>query len=261
MGEVASSGRFTRHQGEQVLLGDLVLFEHADVASVAKHGRSVGDTDQFGDTVGDDQHRRAGVAQCPHLGKEPFGRIEVERCRALVEDEDLRLRQQCARYRDPLLEAKRQGPGERVRVDVFARKLLHKLLGAGDFALLRQRLGKEAVRSHEDVVDDAAFVGDEYLLVDSRDAERAALSRRRRRFAEDRDRPGIDGQYARHHLRKRALAATIAADDGMDLACAGREIDPVERPGGPEILLHVAHDDRLATELCLREGGGFGRHR
>jgi hypothetical protein len=70
----------SRHQREQVLLGDLVLLEDADIATVAQHGGAVRNSDEFGDPVRNDQHGRAAIAQAAHLGKEPFGGIEVERC-------------------------------------------------------------------------------------------------------------------------------------------------------------------------------------
>ncbi len=40
--------------------------EHADVAAIAHHGRPVADPDQFGDAVGDDQHRRAPITELAH---------------------------------------------------------------------------------------------------------------------------------------------------------------------------------------------------
>ena len=159
------------------------LFQHADIAPVAQDGGAVGNADQFGNAVGDDQHRGAAVAQRAHLGEQPFGAVEIERGRAFVEDQDLRVRTASARAMVihclrpsgsvPTSACGSTGSPDSSSISSAARATLR---------VLRQRFGEQTVRAHEDVVDDRAFVGDQHFLIDGGDAERAAFGRGRRAF-------------------------------------------------------------------------------
>ena len=97
----------TGHETEQVLLGDLCLLQHPDVATVPHDGGAIADADELGDAVGDDDHRRALVAQLAHLGEESLGGVQIESGRRLVEDEHLRVHQQRPADGDPLLDGER----------------------------------------------------------------------------------------------------------------------------------------------------------
>ena len=240
-----------RHQAQEVLFRNLFLFQNADIASVAKDRGAVGNANQLGDAMGDDQDRRAAVAQSAHPRKQPLRGIEIERRRTFIEDEDARFGEKGACNRDPLFQAERQRANQRMRIDGLAGKLFHQLGGTRHLALLRQRLREEPVGAHEDIVDDRAFVRHEHFLVDSGDAERPAFGRRGRRFAENGNGAAIDRQDARDDLGHGGLAAAVTANDRVDLARPCREGGPIERPGRPEILLHATHQDGLpAGRLC-----------
>ena len=249
----------TSHQGQQVFLGNLMLFQHAHIAPVAQNGGPVGNADQFGDPVGHDQHRGARITQGPHLVEQPFSAIEIQRGRAFVQDQDFRFRQQRAGNGDPLLQPQRQGAYKCMGIHRLARQFLHQRGRAGHLAGLRQGFAEQTVRAKIDVVHDRGFVGDHYLLVNGRNAQGAAFGGGGRGFAQDGHRPAVHRQNTRHHLGHRAFAAAVAADNRMNLARAGRKAGAVQRPGWPEILFHIAHRDRITTRFGrCGKGGGRG---
>ena len=62
---------------------------------------------------------------------------------------------------------------------------------------------------------------------------------------------------ARHDLDERALARTVLAHEGVDLARADFEVDAVERAGLPERLDRAADaEDRI--EQGISSGGSAG---
>ena len=237
------------------MLGDFTALENADVATVAQHGRAVGDADELGDAVGNDQHRRSGIAELAHLREEPFGGIEVERSGGLVENEDPRIAQKGAADGDPLLEAKRQRSRKRPDVDRRADEIVHERLRGAHLGRARHGGGEEAVGAHEQVVDDRAFVGDEHFLEHGRDADIARLVRGERGAAEDGHAAAVGRQHARYHLGERALAAAIAAHDGVDLAEVRREIAAVQRARWAKEFLEPGHADAHGAHGVRRHFG------
>ena len=209
--------RLARHQAQQVLLGDVLPFEHTHIAAVSQHRRAVRDFDQFGDAVRDDDDGRALFAKLAQLGKEPLRRIEVERGRGFVEDQHIGLAQQRPADRDPLLDAEREAADQRARVYRLCGQLAHQRCRCGQLRRLRQRTREQRVRTHEQVLDDGTLVGHQHLLEYRGDASRASLMRRHGCVAQDRDLSRVGRQHAGQHLGQRALAAAVATDDGVNL--------------------------------------------
>ena len=242
---------FAFRPGDQVqdlFLGDLFLVQRAHRHAVAQHGSPVGDLDKLGDPVRHDEDGAALRRKLAHLPEQPLGRLEIERGRALVEDQHARVRQHAAGDRDPLLDRQRQLANDRLRVEIEAQQLAHDLLGPGIAFVIGLRGREQPVRTQEQVVDDRAFIGNKHLLVDVRYAQRAGFRGVRRRFAEDRHLPLIGHEHAGDHLRQRRLARAVAADDGVHLSGEGAQAHAIKRHGRTEGLAHV--DDF----------GRYGRH-
>ncbi len=146
-------------------------------------------------------------------------------------------------------------------------QLHHQRLRRRDLRAGRQRFREQPVSADIEVVEDRALVGDQHFLEHGRDADRARLVWRARRVSEDVDLPGIDRQHAGDHLRERALAAAVAAENRVNLAERRAERAAVERPGHVERLAHADDCDAAFAErgracsAALRPGRGRLTHR
>ena len=113
-------------------------------------------------------------------------------------------------------------------------------------AVVDQATGATWLVTEEDVLGDGEGRDEAELLEDHADAEgsgvvgRADLDRR----AVDRDLPFVRRVDPLQDLHQGRLAGAVAADQGVDLALAQVEIDPVQDADAGEALADPGHPDR-----------------
>ena len=201
-----------------------------DVAAVAEDRRDVAQLEHLVEAMAHEQHRHAASAQAPHDREQPLDLVRGERRGRLVEDEHAGFDRQRLRDLDELLIGHRQATDRRTGVEM-------------DVELLEQRVGSASRRApvedpepsrrgvaDEDVLGDGQVREESRLLVDDRDTERPGVGGPvdLRRLPVQKDRPAVGLVDAGQDLDQRALAGTVLADQGVDLAGQESERDVVE---------------------------------
>ena len=236
-------------------------FQDADFATVTQHGRAVADADQFGDAMRDDQHRRSSL-----LEARAFWRITARS------------------NRDRAPRRIRRGSGPCGLRSSARPMVIHCLILSGSTptspwtssgapvssaisaAAARTLAVEDIDREHNpsapmnrlSTTEHSSATSTSWKTVPCRDrGPRAASPEHARGPSPGRNRR----QHARDNLGQRALAAAIAADDGMDFAKIGAEIAAVERPRHAEELLQadVADGGISADRRQMDSAGGAAR--
>ncbi len=113
------------HEPKQVFLGDVCLLQHADVPTVAQHGRPVADAGHLRDPVGNDDHRRARSRSSRIFANNRSVELRSSAAEDFIENKHTRFAQQRTTDRDPLLDTQRQSADEHVKIKLEARQFRH----------------------------------------------------------------------------------------------------------------------------------------
>ena len=115
--------------------------------------------------------------------------------------------------------------------------------------------------AHQHVLGHRQVREERQLLVDERDPARARVARRARGvgLAVDVQRPAVRAQQARHDREQRALAGSVLAEQGMDLARLHLERGARQRDGGAEALVDAGdpEDRRHSPGARYWSSGGL----
>ena len=182
---------FAGHQAEQVLFGDLGLLQHADVAAVAHHGGAVGDADQFGDAVGDDEDGGAAVAQLRILTNSRS--VESKSSAAEVSSRISTLGSHSSArpmvIHCLMLERQRADQGMSGSMSALRSALRIMLAARSHLAVLRTASWVNSPSTPmKRLSTHRAFVGDQHFLEDCGNARERGSRRRRGRLAQHGDR-------------------------------------------------------------------------
>ena len=234
---------------QRAVATDELLHQHA----VAQHAHAIRDRDDFFEMMRDEDDRAPLVAQRPHAREKPRRLLFAEHRGRLVEDQHAGVAREALRDLDELRLGHRKKPRFAPEIDVrperteqFARA--PPLRRAVDrHSAERGRLAPE-----RHILGDIERRHEVELLVHHRDAGAQRIGRLPELHGapvEHRD-PRGRTHRARQHLHQRALAGTVLAHDRMDLSCAKRHRDPVERP-----YARVLDRDHACLEQARGRGG------
>ncbi len=241
------------HRRDDPPLAELRALQLGDLLAVAQDGRAVAHPHHLGDPVGDEDHRRAGVAEPVEHAEEAAGLGAGERGRRLVEDQHARVGAQRAgdHHQLPLGRAQRRDRAARVDRDLHP---LEQLAGAAvQLAEGDARRGVEPGLADEEVLGDRQLLDDLDLLRHVGDALGARVGRGGEAddLAVELDGAvvGAGRPDAGQDLDERRLAGAVVADQRVDLAGLEPEVDAAEGRHAGELLAeplgfeHVGHDD------------------
>ena len=216
------------HQGDERLLRHLGRFVGALADAVAQHGDPVGDPEHLRQAMADIDDADAGPASLEHERVQLRHLLRPERGRRLVEQKDLRPREQRLHHLEQLTLCERQRPGrDRHRdVDLELRDLLRRpLVHAPERRLLRPGHGEIEVLGNRQVEEVR-----ERLI---RDAETEPPGRGGRvtspQAAGDLDDALVGGEEAARDPEQCRFPGPVLPDEGVDLASAAVDADVAKR--------------------------------
>ncbi len=236
------------------------FFRCADLgdASVEEHGDPVGELERVVAVVRDQDRRHAEASeQRREFAPDACPRVGVEGREGLVEQEELRLRDDRTRERDALLLAARELGRTTLRVAVEADA--RQRAGHARTGLLPAY--PAAVEREADVRLDAE-VGPEGVVLEHH-AETAPLRRQRQQVAPaERHAPRRRLEHPRHRGQKRRLAGARGPEQRQQLAGADDEVRPFEGDDAAVAVVQRVddevggHDRQLVSRVsCMGQGG------
>src|SRR5271165_1977350 len=246
---------------DQLIHGDFASVVDARDLAAIEHVKPVDDRIDVEDVVVDEDRRLADFLDVADEVEGLLGLAEREAHGRLVQDDELGLKMEGARDRDPLLLAARHGRHDIVGMHGGrgeAHVLAHQPRRFGPHPLdVEQAEPGAQLAPHEHVAPDRLLLGKRPLLIDRLDAEAPRL----------RDGPtvhalameanlaaGIGRVESHDDLDERRLARAVVAEQADNLAPVDLEIDPRERPHLSKRFGDVPEfdDRRFAGAGCRR---------
>ena len=200
-----------------------------DAVAVAQHRHAIGEIEHLPEAMRDVENGDAAGLQPPHDLEQAIDVLEIEGRGGLVHDQHAELADDRLRDLDQLLVRHADRADHAIGIGVDPEL-------AQDAPDLATRLAPAhdpvsgGLGAQEDVLDDGERRNDLELLRDHRDAglPRGQRVAERHGRAVELDPALVGAQAAAQHVDDGALAGTILADQGMDLAGTQVEVDAVE---------------------------------
>jgi hypothetical protein len=250
------------HELDQ-LVGRRSLSGHrGDVFAVLEHRDPVGDREDLLQPVRDEDHRHPPVAQHAQRGKEEFHLALVECGSGFVQNEELRLGDECLGEFDKLSLGERKLSCMRPGIDVDPKVAKNPGRFGFDTWIVDLSQPRPWHPAEEDVLRHAQVWAETQLLVNGGNADRFGLVRREpgKRGAIELDRAGIRLMHAGDQIDPGAFAGAVFAHEGVNLTRIDIEAHPVEHHIAGERLRQVGRtqDGRGVEWRHLRPGGANG---
>ena len=223
--------------------------------AIAQDRDAVGNPVDLLHPVADEHHRHLPRLEVCHHGEQALDLALRQGGRRLVHDQDLRIGRQRAGDLDELL--------------LGGAKLLQQIVGAARQADgIQERLcrrahpvpvdAERAARhvADEDVLEDREIAEQAWMLVHHRDATALRLERRPAldRCAVDQDHPAVGPMHPCQQLDAGALAGTVLAEQGQDLARQEVERGVLERHRAAEAFSGVAEAGHCLAGRGIDQG-------
>ena len=201
--------------------------------------------------VRDEDHGAAGERKLAHRLEQPVGLLRREHRGRLVENHDAGITVERLDDLDALLLADRELPDASRGVDVEAELLRERAHAPLDLGASNDEGG---VVTEHDVLGHRERGDEPEVLVHHADArsDRGARRAELHRLARDLDVPAIGAIETGQHVRERALAGPVLAQQGMHLTDRGLELDRIVRDDAGEALRDRArrHCDGALDRIC-----------
>ena len=235
-------------------IGGRSLGRHGgDVFAVLEHRDPVGDREDLLQPVRDEHHRHTPIAQRAQRGEEELDLALVQGGGGFVQNEELRLGDECLGELDQLSlgERKLSCMGAGIDIDPEIGEDAGRFGFDARIVDLAQPGGRHTAK--EDVFRHGQVRAETQLLVDRGDADRFGLVRGESLVGDavEGDRARIGLMHPGDQIDPGALAGAVLAHQGMNLAGIDIEADPVEH--------HIA-GERLG-QVARAENGGRVRRR
>ena len=216
----------------------------ADGAAAVDDRDAVADGGHLAQLVGDEDDRIAALAQAVEHAVELFHLLRRQQRGRLVQDERLAALVEGAQDLHPLLHPDRQRADDGVGIDlqpVLVAQLLDPFAG-----LLAVEDDAGALRAENDVLRDGEAGNEHEVLVDHGQPGEHGIARvvEADRLAVDADLPLVRVVQPKEDVHQGRFAGAVLAEQGVDLALAHGELDPIVGDDAGEPLDDPPHLDR-----------------
>ena len=199
--------------------------------AIAKHGHSIGESDDFVDAVRGEDDCDARRGELPHDLEQRLALRGRQRRSRLVHDKDARVQRQRFGDFDQLLLADAQFGDAIFGVEVDVEPAQQRSRGLHDAASVDDRPGDQRLAAEEDIVGRRQFGNEIQLLMNDRDAGafRVLDAAKTRGQPSEPDRPFVFGVHAGENLHQRALAGAVFSHQRVHFAALQIEVDIAQR--------------------------------
>ncbi len=230
------------HRPDHPIVGELVLGQLADIATVPQHDRAVGHRDHLSQTVGDIDDGHALGAQLGYHFQQAGGLGGGQRRRGFVEDQNARILRQrpCDFHQLSVGDGKigHHRGGRTTQPDAVHRRLRRAMHGRG---IQKPALARFAPQA--DVSRDVEVVEDGQFLMNERHTLATCLRRGRQGAwnAGDHDRSRIGCDHAAEDLHQGGLAGAVLTQQRDHLARRNRKGNGIQRDDAGVSLRYPDH--------------------